>query len=162
MLSFHVDYWNRLGWTDPYSSAYSTQRQRAYAKASGNDQVYTPQMIVNGDVEFVGSDSKKAAAAIDGALRQATPTKVKVKATAEKGNSVRVEYIVVGQAKGTVLNIAAVVPLASNEVPRGENSGRTLKHVNVEGRHHRLCSRPPDAAYQRRDPSCTVKLRLYL
>src|SRR5215467_1229610 len=53
-LGEHVDYWNRLGWTDPFSSAEFSRRQREYASAFSSDQVYTPQMIVDGQTEFVG------------------------------------------------------------------------------------------------------------
>src|SRR6185503_18083285 len=53
-LSEHVDYWNRLGWKDPYSSALFTERQNGYARVFGNDDIYTPQMVVDGGVAFVG------------------------------------------------------------------------------------------------------------
>src|SRR5690349_21126792 len=59
-LSEHVDYWNSLGWNDPYSTATSTQRQRDYAEVFGEDSVYTPQMVVDGKTQFVGSDADKA------------------------------------------------------------------------------------------------------
>ena len=55
-LSFHVDYWNSLGWRDPYSDPAFSRRQREYARAFESVQVYTPQMVVNGSTGFVGSD----------------------------------------------------------------------------------------------------------
>src|SRR5438045_1264832 len=57
-LSFQVDYWNNLGWVDPFSSAQFTQRQYQYANTLETSSVYTPQMIVNGQYAFVGSDSR--------------------------------------------------------------------------------------------------------
>src|SRR6185312_13442764 len=63
VLSEHVDYWNRIGWTDPYSSAESSRRQEAYARRFHTDGVYTPQMVVDGDKEFVGSDAARAVSA---------------------------------------------------------------------------------------------------
>lgn len=57
-ISFHVDYWNRLGWTDPFSDKKYSDRQSAYADQLNPGQVYTPQMVVNGEKEFVGSDQK--------------------------------------------------------------------------------------------------------
>jgi hypothetical protein len=66
-LSEHVDYWNRLGWTDPYSSAEFSKRQNDYASALQTDEVYTPQMIVDGRVQFVGSNLNRAREAVDGA-----------------------------------------------------------------------------------------------
>src|SRR5271154_2289788 len=64
-LSFHVDYWNYLGWKDPYSSPANTDRQRGYASAL-DGQVYTPELVVNGAVGVVGSD--------EGSVRNAIAT----------------------------------------------------------------------------------------
>src|SRR6266404_5133104 len=73
-LSEHVDYWNRLGWADPYSSSEFSARQNDYARAFDTDGVYTPQMIVDGRAQFVGSDSGRARKAIAGALRDSKAT----------------------------------------------------------------------------------------
>ena len=64
VLSFHVDYWNRLGWKDPFSSKEYTQRQYDYASALHAD-VYTPQLIINGQTEMIGSDAGKISNAIN-------------------------------------------------------------------------------------------------
>src|SRR5689334_6270884 len=63
-LSEHVDYWNHLGWNDPYSSEAFSRRQEAYARQFGLSGVYTPQMVVDGSSEFVGNDAPQAQAAI--------------------------------------------------------------------------------------------------
>jgi hypothetical protein len=57
-LSFHVDYWNHLGWKDPYSNRAFTERQRNYAKLMNSESIYTPQIVINGENEFVGSNVK--------------------------------------------------------------------------------------------------------
>ena len=57
-LSFHVDYWNRLGWEDPFSSSEYSERQRSYAKQLNLESVYTPQLVVNGEYELVGSTGR--------------------------------------------------------------------------------------------------------
>src|SRR5260370_31679799 len=68
-LSEHVDYWNQLGWIDPFSSAGLTERQRQYASVLHGDGVYTPQMVVDGKTGFVGSDSQKPLRAIAAAAK---------------------------------------------------------------------------------------------
>src|SRR5213594_3831029 len=60
VLSEHVDYWNRLGWRDPFSSVEFTLRQQRYTEGFRRDGAYTPQMVVDGRVEFVGSDERQA------------------------------------------------------------------------------------------------------
>src|SRR5580693_8064849 len=69
VLSEHVDYWNHIGWKDPYSARFFSDRQSAYARRFSLDGVYTPQMVVDGTTEFVGSDSSRADKAFVKALR---------------------------------------------------------------------------------------------
>src|SRR5260370_39517012 len=75
VLSEHVDYWNHIGWTDPYSSRFYSERQSSYAQRFGRDGVYTPQMVVDGSSEFVGSDARSAAQAL---AHAANTTKIRV------------------------------------------------------------------------------------
>src|SRR5246127_5425112 len=70
VLSEHVDYWNHIGWTDPYSSHASSERQSAYGMRFNLDSVYTPQMIVDGSDEFVGNDLTAVQKAFDKAIRR--------------------------------------------------------------------------------------------
>src|ERR1051326_7645108 len=70
-LAFHVDYWNKLGWKDTFGDSAYSNRQRKYRAAFGNEVVYTPQMILNGEIEFVGSDEHKADSTIAAELRKA-------------------------------------------------------------------------------------------
>ena len=131
-LSFHVDYWNSLGWKDPYSSKLYTQRQRDYSAAFRSNRVYTPQMIVNGETEFVGSRGADAKAALRSALATPATTAVTLQATLTSDEaSADVEFRVRGHERGSVLNVALVQDEVANEVPRGENAGRELAHVQV-------------------------------
>jgi hypothetical protein len=131
-LSFHVDYWNSLGWRDPYSLAAFTRRQRDYARALKSDQVYTPQMIVNGSTEFVGSDRTRARKHIDGALKQPVRATVKLSQEQKSDRSAVLFAYEVGRApRGGVLNVAVVERGLVSMVKRGENGGRTLRHENV-------------------------------
>lgn len=134
VLSFHVDYWNRLGWVDPFSDAAYSDRQRAYARAFRSRTVYTPQMVVNGRDEFVGSRAKQASDTVDHAL-QATPRPevgvgFKVGLDAE-GSAASVDWRLDRLPDGVVLNVAVVEDGLTVEVPRGENHGRTLTHDGV-------------------------------
>jgi hypothetical protein len=131
-LSFHVDYWNQLGWTDPFGSAAFSRRQQAYARALKADQVYTPQMIVNGAEELVGSDRRRSRAAIDAALKR--PEQVRIELHREKPKATgafTLSYQIAGAAPGVMLNVALVERDKVSAVKRGENGGRTLRHQNV-------------------------------
>ncbi|MEQ9426057.1 MAG: DUF1223 domain-containing protein [Cyclobacteriaceae bacterium] len=131
-LSFHVDYWDRLGWKDPYSSAQFTERQKKYASTLRSSNIYTPQMIVNGKVEFVGSQQSKLETEVKKALNHAPETALKLVETELKQGNLRVKYEVVGKV-GTKLklNLAIVQKDIETAVPKGENRGRTLRHDNV-------------------------------
>ncbi|MGL4514713.1 MAG: DUF1223 domain-containing protein [Lacipirellulaceae bacterium] len=130
-LSFHVDYWNDLGWTDPFSSGDYSDRQRRYAATAGERGVYTPQMIVNGREGFVGSDKKRAAARLQSTLAEAPTAVLVVEASSISNGDVEVSYRATGLDAGVVVNVALVQPSADQVVAKGENGGRTLGHVNV-------------------------------
>jgi hypothetical protein len=130
-LSFHVDYWNDLGWTDPYSAAEYSDRQRSYAATAGERRVYTPQMIVNGRSGFVGSDKKRAVTRLQSTLAEAPTAALDVQATSTSNGDVEVSYRTTGLDASAVVNMALVQPSADQVVANGENAGRTLGHVNV-------------------------------
>lgn len=135
VLSYHVDYWDRLGWKDPYSSAEATARQSAYAQQWRARTAYTPQMVVNGAVGFVGSNKGEAEKEIEKALKRDAPVEVAASVSNEGADDLRVQaQIKVGVE---LLHrdwdvIAALVERGLEQKPkRGENKGRTLKHDNV-------------------------------
>jgi hypothetical protein len=129
-LSFHVDYWNRLGWEDPYSQPAFSQRQRDYASTWRNAQVYTPQMVVNGKKGFVGSSQPEAWQKIDKALTQSAAATVNLSAITTD-QSVQVTYQLEGEFSGQYLQVALVEKEVETSVHRGENSGRKLQHSHV-------------------------------
>lgn len=129
-LAFHVDYWNRLGWSDPYSSAAYSQRQGDYSRALHLDGVYTPQLVVNGVQEFVGSKRSEADRAIAEALAAPAATSIVLDAV-QRGDSVVVDYNLGGETDGSVVNVAVAERETDTDVPRGENAGRKLHHTNV-------------------------------
>lgn len=130
-LSFHVDYWNHIGWRDPYSNAVFSDRQRSYAQAFENGRIYTPQMVVNGRTEFVGSNRSIAERAITSALSEAVAVGLSLNLVSSEPTEVVITYQVSELPKGAVVNFALVERGLFQEVKRGENSGRRLQHENV-------------------------------
>jgi hypothetical protein len=129
-LSFHVDYWNYIGWKDPYSQKVFTERQRRYAEKLGSS-VYTPQMIVNGEVEFVGSSLGEARNAINKTTAKKSDYGIQISEWSIKDNKIFLSYTLSRPPENEILNIALVERDLQNYVPRGENEGRTLHHDNV-------------------------------
>jgi hypothetical protein len=131
-LAFHVDYWDDLGWPDPFADPAFSRRQRAYAQVFRSDRVYTPQMVVNGAVGFVGSDRAKAAREIAAALERNPPCGCTIAAAdGAKPGTIVVAYAATPAAPGRVLNVAVVERGLSVTVRRGENAGKVLRHDNV-------------------------------
>lgn len=132
-LSFHVDYWNYLGWKDPYSHAEYSNRQRHYNQQLRSRGSYTPQMIVNGVSEFIGSKRTLAYQEVANGLDAAEKVKVEItKFQLEEGkNQLNFDYQVIGACDACKIHIAAVESKLKDVVKRGENHGRTLQHDNV-------------------------------
>ena len=135
VLSEHVDYWDDLGWKDPFSSSQFSERQRGYARRLRLDSVYTPQLVIDGHDQYVGGDARKI---IDGITRAAVNAKspVHIGSVQRQGSQAAVEIDApaldpsakVGQAE---LWIAIASDRETSQVRRGENSGRNLTHVSV-------------------------------
>ena len=136
VLSEHVDYWNGIGWKDPYSSHQYSQRQNAYAELFGLGSVYTPQMVVDGRYEFVGSDPRRATEAIKNAI-QTEKVKVSLTSAHLESDSVIAVHVEAEQLPASITadsaNVWLVVADEQDEshVDGGENGGRTLRHVAV-------------------------------
>ncbi len=130
-LSFHVDYWNYIGWKDPYSKSEYTARQRRYAQVMNSESVYTPQMVVNGEAEFVGSDKKTSGQAVARALAKKMTYQISLNNLERVGEKISVSYSLSKNPEGETVNVAMVERAIANEVTRGENAGRKLTHKNV-------------------------------
>ncbi len=131
VLSFSVDYWDYLGWKDPFSSPEFTQRQQQYSKALQSTSVYTPQMIVNGVYGFVGSDERKARAYIDQLLNLPSESSIKIKVQKMTPAHIEVHYQCKQWALDLVIHFALVKRQVQSQVTAGENTGRMLKHINI-------------------------------
>jgi len=135
-LSLHVDYWNSLGWADSYSTKPSTERQVAYQRALGNRNIYTPQLVVDGSAECVGSDRATVTKLIRDAAER---PKAEVSISATPSSDATTCSVKVELAKRDALPrdeqlrvmIAVTEDGLTSTVRRGENTGHTLSHVAV-------------------------------
>ncbi|MFK7960937.1 MAG: DUF1223 domain-containing protein [Phycisphaerales bacterium] len=149
LLSFHVDYWDRLGWPDRFAAPAFTRRQREANRLIGEDRLYTPQLIVGGTDGFVGSDRPRADRAIaaiaapvapgDGANAErredadgsGQPALRARRAPATAAKRVAVEVQTIGIPASDTIFAFLVQPEAASDVTRGENAGRTLEHHRI-------------------------------
>jgi len=131
ILAYHVDYWNHLGWKDAFSSADYSKRQQDYASYLHLQSVYTPQIVVNGRMEFVGSEEATLRSAITGNLKNAQGTSLSLGIAAADKNQATIKYAIDKADKNTALYIAVVQKNAQTKVERGENQGHTLSHVQI-------------------------------
>jgi hypothetical protein len=125
-LAFHVTYWDRLGWKDPFSIEAATDRQGIYGRRFG-DGSYTPEIVVDGAAGMVGSDRGAVGPAIENAKRQGR-TAAAVNVT-RNGEQVSIE-VGAGSGNGRILLIGFDHE-HTTAIPRGENGGRTLTEANV-------------------------------
>jgi hypothetical protein len=136
VLSEHVDYWNHIGWKDPYSAHLYSERQSVYAKRFGLDSVYTPQMVVDGSSEFVGSNSALADKAIAKALGGAKISVHLSLISTDPSSGLHV-HLDTGalepsfSAREAEVYIAVALSRAESQVSSGENAGHRLAHVSV-------------------------------
>jgi hypothetical protein len=129
VLSEHVDYWNHIGWADPYSSPAFSARQEQYARRFRINGPYTPQMVVDGRIELLGSDSRGAEAAVRSSTQQARAA-VRVEASGGMA-SVAVDPLPAKTAHKATVYLAYAADSGTQDVLRGENRGRRLHHVSI-------------------------------
>jgi hypothetical protein len=131
ILAFHVDYWDRLGWKDAFSDARYTQRQNQYAAWLKLNTIYTPQVVVNGRQEMVGSQEASLRKAINSGLLQTPADQLSLSDIREDRGKVDWKYRVAHPRQKQTLVVAVVQRRATTDVKAGENSGRTLSHVQI-------------------------------
>jgi hypothetical protein len=131
ILSFHVDYWNNLGWKDPFSSAAYSKRQKEYASRLNLQSIYTPQVIVNGRTEFLGSDEDKMLNAIKSNLQKKSASLMTLKILQKNTDQAGLQYDIENVTGNISLLLAVIQKSATIKVERGENGGRTLSHVQI-------------------------------
>jgi hypothetical protein len=129
-LAFHVDYWNYIGWTDPFASKLASQRQRDYAKHLNLRYVYTPQMVINGATEGVGSERSVIGMLIKAAAEEKAPRQP---VTLTRGADGKITvHIDAGQSKEpATIWLVGYDGEHTTQVLRGENGGQTLRDYQV-------------------------------
>lgn len=132
-LSLSVDYWDHLGWKDTLASPKNTARQKAYAKALGTGNVYTPQLVIHGAAQAIGSHKADIESAIADLRNEKGRTIIDVAATSDgKRVTVDIGAAPAGAAKlSATVWLAVVAPRVEVDIKRGENRGRKLVYHNV-------------------------------
>ncbi|XP_061348702.1 uncharacterized protein LOC133294065 [Gastrolobium bilobum] len=143
VLAFHVDYWDYMGWKDPFGSSQWTVRQKAYVEALGLDTMFTPQVVVQGKAHCIGNDENALIDAITNASRFPAPT---FQATFSRPTPDSLQVSLTGALRTKVENHGANVMVALYEsglvtdCPRGENKGRVLSNDYVVRKLEKLCT----------------------
>ncbi|MEO5776210.1 MAG: DUF1223 domain-containing protein [Flavobacterium sp.] len=130
-LAFHVDYWNYLGWKDPFSKAEFSNRQREYAKNFDSYSVYTPQLIVNGKHEIVGSNESGVEKLVNKELNLNNDVSLEITSATISGNKLLVNWKTNSGEKNVTINIALVKKNEFVQIKRGENSGLKQTSYNI-------------------------------
>ena len=133
VMSEHVDYWNQMGWKDPYSAKLFSARQERYMDQFGGDTIYTPQLVIDGRFETSGNNPQQANAYIEKSAQKAK-VEVTLSNVAITGKTLRFHVSSANLPTGIVranVMIAVAQDHASSDVQRGENAGHSLTHVAV-------------------------------
>lgn len=127
-LALHVDYWDYIGWRDSFGDAGFTKRQKGYARASGRRSIYTPQMIVGGTTDVVGSRPMKVMDAVQHALE--APALVSLTLSRD-GDTLLIRAKPLGLLPATTVHLVRYTPKATVDITAGENEGRTVSYTHI-------------------------------
>jgi len=124
-LGYHVDYWDYIGWTDTFGSERYSDLQRAYARNFGSSRVYTPQMVINGEVEVIGSRREEVLAAI-----AAVGMELQIDLVRDE-QYLNIQIGGAGGEEDAVVWLISFITSAAVDVARGENGGRQLAYSHI-------------------------------
>ncbi len=130
-ISLHVDYWNRLGWRDPFSQKQFTIRQQEYAQFFNADQVATPQFVINGSRYVLSADSSKLQRLVNQALSEEVSGVLNLSLRRVAESKVQVAFVYEGDLTDRLLQAVLIERIVDVSVASGENAGRKLRHNNV-------------------------------
>ena len=131
ILSYHVDYWNSIGWKDPFSKSEFSEKQRRYGEKFNNSSVYTPQLVINGKEHFVGSNESILKSKIKSYSKLKSEYKIAILNVKKNGQLISFDYKIDGRIDDVQLRIALSIDERTTSVARGENKNRTLKNSNI-------------------------------
>ena len=130
-LSYHVDYWNYIGWKDPFSKSVYTKKQSDYNRKFGYSGNYTPELVINGKEHLVGSNQYKLYSKIADYKVMGAENNIALSNIESLGNRVSFEYKIEGSFEGKLLRTVLVLNEKTTKVTRGENRDRILRNSNV-------------------------------
>ncbi len=130
-LSYHVDYWNYIGWKDPFSKAVYTKKQSEYNRKFGYRGNYTPELVFNGREHFVGSNGAKLYSKIENHESKGAANGIVLSKVIANDGKVDFQYVMKGSLAEKQLRAVLVLDEKTTQVARGENRNRTLRNTNV-------------------------------
>lgn len=130
VLTYHVDYWDRLGWKDRFSSPENTARQYQYSRWFNGGTIFTPQFVINGSSQFAGFSQSNLYDAVSDALQQGHPGGLSL-GLEQSAKTIQVNYDIKETESNLKLIVALVKRHDSTSIRRGENTGRLLEHVQI-------------------------------
>lgn len=130
-LSYHVDYWNYIGWKDPFSKSEYSDKQRKYGQKFNSSSVYTPQVVVNGKEHFVGSNESTLNSKIKSYSGKNSDNTVKISNISKDTNNITFDYKIEGNVTNKQLRVVLVIDERTTSVSKGENKNRSLKNSNI-------------------------------
>ena len=130
-ISYHVDYWNYIGWEDPFSSSTYTEKQSSYNRKFGSRSNYTPQLVVNGKEHLVGSDASKLYSRISSYSSNKPQNEVRIQGFRKETDHIVVNYGIEGATEDMNIRAVLVIEQRDTYVKRGENRNRKLSNSNI-------------------------------
>jgi len=130
-LTYHVDYWNKLGWKDPFSRLQYTRRQENYSRVLPSHEMYTPQFVVNGTAEYTLKEKEKIKLALKSALQKAQDVTLQITLDSLHHDTAYISWSHNRPDKNLVLQIVYTENAITSRITKGENSGKTLHHDHM-------------------------------
>lgn len=127
-LALHVDYWDYIGWKDIFADPRNTKRQKAYAKAGGRRSIYTPQMVIDGVDDVVGTHPKDVASHLRMHTKRAQTVDLRA---ARQGDTVTINAAARGSLGPMQVHLVRYIPRQEVKIKRGENAGKTLSYAHI-------------------------------